>query len=84
VIVSLVEKKSHISWLSQDNKNQRRIIMDKESIERATVLANEVLLDQMKRNGHQVYEGSGGGQIFIIAVATLAAGILAAEAKKVE
>lgn len=56
--------------------------MDKEKVEQATAIANEVLKDLMKRNDHKVYEGSGGAVYYTIAVATLAAGILTADANK--
>lgn len=58
--------------------------MDKEKVAQATAIADEVLKDLMKKNNHKVYGNSEGGVYYTIAVATLAAAILAAEAKKAE
>lgn len=54
---------------------------DKERVASIVLIADDVLMGQMNANGYKVYEGSGGGQVYIMAVAILAAGILAADAK---
>ncbi len=53
----------------------------KDSVTDAVLLADTVLMEQMYASHYLVYESSGGGQIYIMAVATLAAGILRTDAK---
>jgi hypothetical protein len=58
--------------------------MDAAKVEDAVMMADESLKKMMEKNGYKVYERSGGGQKYAKAVATLAAGILIADAKKSE